>query len=510
MNPLTKPTTGIEDLPPEMINELFKHLHLKDLVACSLVNKRWYSIYAGFKVHRLAVTADKRQYPYSKWYQSEYWRAEDQEMCSDRKMFSRLLDRPLLSNLKHLALCGGGRPRIDLNQLNRFSQLVNLHVDLISLDEGSVHWNFLKLKVLVLDGVMSNRVPPSIDCPELSVLINKAEPNERSLDVKHPETIRKLETCMVGAQLAPFKGVECLVTEQFEAIDEATLQSLPKLKELHYKRPINQPFQDHSSEVGALERMKRTLREFVANAKALRGSDFKFCFAGFELTRVCVDEIDFGIRVVDESECLLNEYVYLKNYHLIDPNDTLEFISCLDYSNLIDVTRDIPSWVFKKLPGIRVITTSRRVKGIGHFFWFLKSVRSLHHLWLRHSRLGQEFYDQLPAFLPSLGALYLTESKKLQLDFDFIGQLAHLEQIEIELDYSPSFKVLTSLLRIPARLEARVELTFYFKEELCFVRKETGSRLWLADVPDDDDDDEPQTTFQSENQEEIVNFFEEL
>ena len=65
------------------------------------------------------------------------------------------------------------------------------------------------------------------------MLVYRESQDANLLQVNQPETIRKLETNMVGAKLAPFKNVECLVTRQFEAIRKATLQSLPKLKELH-------------------------------------------------------------------------------------------------------------------------------------------------------------------------------------------------------------------------------------------------------------------------------------
>ena len=55
-------------------------------------------------------------------------------------------------------------------------------------------------------------VVSSIDCPELNVLVYRETTNASLLKVKHPETIRKLETSMFGPKLAPFKNVECLVT----------------------------------------------------------------------------------------------------------------------------------------------------------------------------------------------------------------------------------------------------------------------------------------------------------
>ena len=123
MSSPTKPTTtSIDDLPPEMICELFKHLHPIDLAACSMVNMRWHSIYAGFEMHRL-VAANYRFF--GKWYHSGRT-IEDRQRCS-LEIFSRLANKPLLSNLKHLTLFTIG-VSFDLNQLNAFRQLVHLEI----------------------------------------------------------------------------------------------------------------------------------------------------------------------------------------------------------------------------------------------------------------------------------------------------------------------------------------------------------------------------------------------
>ena len=69
MSSLTKPAKlaiTIDDLPPEMIREIFWHLQPQDLVACSMVKNCWHLIYSGLKVSRL-VAVDYPYYQYSQW-----------------------------------------------------------------------------------------------------------------------------------------------------------------------------------------------------------------------------------------------------------------------------------------------------------------------------------------------------------------------------------------------------------------------------------------------------------
>ena len=107
-----------------MICELFKNLRLKDLAACSLVNKRWNSIYSGFRVHRLVIVESYFDHE-NKWYHSDRL-IEDNEWCCS-KVFNVLFASPLLSNLKYLAL-PNRRSEFDLNRLNSFDQLRQLEI----------------------------------------------------------------------------------------------------------------------------------------------------------------------------------------------------------------------------------------------------------------------------------------------------------------------------------------------------------------------------------------------
>ena len=174
------------------------------------------------------------------------------------------------------------------------------------------------------------------------MLVYNEHENARLLEVKHPETIRKLETNMFGPKLARFKNIESLLTQKLEVISEATLLSLPRLKELHYSAPISELWRWNSSRAGRLARVKGALRNFLDDVKLLKGSDFKFTFAGFQLTKVMLDQIDFGVKVIvsfprgirSECEVVSNEYVYTRNYHLIEPG-AVHFVRSVACSRLM-------------------------------------------------------------------------------------------------------------------------------------------------------------------------------
>ena len=205
MSTPAKPITnaaGIEYLPPEMICKLFDYLCPKDLVACSMVNKRWHSISAGIKLHRLIAIDYYYGNRPSKWFDSNQ-KIREREAVS-LAMFRRLAGKPLLSNLKHLAL--SGRFEIDLNKLNCFRQLVHLEIHLKD-PSGEAHLNLPQLKVLAFHRFNWN-CSLSIGCPLLSTLRYHGGFSNQ-LKVKQPETIRKLMTDICSPRwVAAFKNVQ--------------------------------------------------------------------------------------------------------------------------------------------------------------------------------------------------------------------------------------------------------------------------------------------------------------
>ena len=448
MSPTTTSTTSIEDLPPEMISELFGYLPPKDLVACSQVNKRWYSIYAAFKLQSL-VTIDSEDF--FRWYHSNQ-PIQEAEQCR-RWMFVRLAKKPLLSNLKHLALCDS-EFEFDFNDLNRFEQLVHLEMATFPSICGKIHLNLPRLKVLAIH-YWDRQCPLTIDAPELSTLLYGYEDAE-PLKVKHPETIRMLETNIDSGELGVFKGVKCLVTEEFEKISKTILLTLPKLRELRYDQDIEEVFAKECLHgAGTVNRVRKMLSQFMDGAKKLRDNDFRFRFAGLQLNNEKdVNKIDVQVHKRFGEEYVHNEYVYMKNYHLIE-SDALHFVHRVNYTSLLShVTGEFPRCFSQKFTGIERVEATAEVQDPDHFLWFLRSLRFLRKLELAWTKLGQEFYDQLPASAPYLASLVLGEGhckKGLQVNFDFFSRLSRLSELTI----GPAIwsKSLPSLTRSLSRLK---------------------------------------------------------
>ena len=506
MSPLTKPTTCIEDLPPEMISELFEYLPPKDLAACSMVSKRWHSIYAAFRLLRLVVTNYDSYYGLSKWKSSNRPILE-RELCS-LAMFGRWAEKPLLSNLKHLVLSGSFE--FDLSELNRFQQLVHLEI-IILWSKGKVQLNLPRLKILAFHEY-NDGAALSIDCPELSTLLYYEMEDKNFLDVKQPETIRRLETSRVNPEwLAQFKRVECLVAFKFRAISKATLLSLPELRELRYNDTIEDlikyTFSYEIDVVDRVKRVKQTVSKFVDEAKKLKGRDFRFTFSGFDMTNVNVDQIDFGVQDEEENEERVNEqvckeYIYMKNYRLIEP-DALHFVYCLNYTSLMSsVTGEFPRCFPQKFTGIDEVQVDGVVEDPDHLLWFLKSLKFLRNLeFTRDAGLSQEFYDQLPASARSLVSLDLgDQNSELHLNFDFIAQFSHLSDLKIY--RALSLRSAISLVRWLGRLK---EASIHFQSgEDRWIMKERDSTLWKIT------NNYSRPLFEDKNPDQIVNFLRHL
>ena len=500
-------TTTISDLPPEMILELFKRLDAISLVACSSVNKLWHSIFSGIKLDRLVVIGDPEKCPLKWRYSPKEKKIEDHELCSP-KLFPRLAEQPMLSNLKYLALLDHTL-RFDLNLLNKFTQLVYLQIIVDStcmhpLDEEfylgelrrrdlhlqnllrnienrinrnvphqlaniaqlgniaignverlqehdfnqvplTVNIKLPKLKVFAYTELNYRSYVLSIDCPELNVFAY--EKPGAGLHVSHPETIRTLYTSMSLSKIFKFKNLECLVIDQLEFMCIDTLQSLPKLQELRYDLKFESAYLARHRSVDYL---KRTWRRFLEVANRLR-PDFRLVFAGLHLTETNLMQIEVREHRKHGVVAVPDEYLYMMNYEMIDPEPNLVHVEQLDYHLLSDLIKEIPACFSQKFAYVQRVDVIGAVHDPVLLQSFLKALRgSLRKLRIDLPNLSQEFYDQLPELVDSLTKLELRENKEKQFNFDFIGKIPRLSSLNVEQPLL--FEPFRSLIRCSAEL----------------------------------------------------------
>lgn len=472
-----------------MIYELFNYLHPTDLTACSMVNKRWHWLYSGFKLPRLVIGDDPSHFYFPKsGFSSE--KIENQEIFYP-KTFDHLADQPLLSNLKCLVLCGVS-PKFDLGKVNEFKTLVHLIINVLYLPEN-LKLNLPKLEVLIF--CQSNGYTSlSVDCPKLNELIYYEVGEKNLLDLKHPESIKKLNTNL-GSKLTSFKNVECLFTQEFALVSKSTLRSLPRLTELHFEKNLNN---FKKFEIGMV---KQKLKEFMDNLAVLGQPGFKFRFAGFQLNKISVDQLDFGVQEGSDILCLENEYVYTKNRQLIDPDCALSFIRTVNYTRLMNlVTGELPSYFTKQLTCVEEVKLFGAIQNANHLLSFLKSMRALKNLIINGSQLLQEFFDQLPISAKSLTGLELQRDNddKTPINFDFVSKLS-LQWLYVHLCLS--LESLDSLIR--SSRSTRCFFYLRFKEHLFCIRKRKIPNVWIVE-------NFSRTLFETENADLVVDFFENL
>lgn len=257
-------SVSIVVLPPELITKIFKYMPLRDLIACSLVNKKWNLIYSGLAMRLFAFRHPQSdQFPF--WYGTNHLILNTSLLCTP-KMFRLLALKLMPPNIKYLSLAGVlPPPDLTGNMLGNFQSLVHLEVNFhrfifVNRIEHPV------LKVLALH--CKNTQSIEIACPELRILKYGEREGPSLLTILNPQTVRHLETNMFGPKLSPFTRVETLVTRQVAAITLNTLTALRSLRQFKFNGKFNLNEQD--AQIAKLD-----LTHFVRDAQRLQGT-FEF------------------------------------------------------------------------------------------------------------------------------------------------------------------------------------------------------------------------------------------
>ena len=406
-----------------MVNEILKQLPWFELTSLRSVCKLWNELVSVMTICRLIVDGNLESK--EKLFHSNRPHRKC-EVCHPN-LFIAQCKRPTFLNLTHLVLgnkfCDDSMC-FDCNRLNVFNRLVHLEIHCEMTNHLGLH--LPNLEILLL-GKNYDRIV-MLDCEKLRVLSYWWP--EHLLNVRHPETIRVLESDMSSAKLAEFKGLEQLkcTNNYFEynysSINIAKLISLKKLEVLYYT-------------VCDVNDLREDLEQIMRQKQRLGRSDLMVYFSGLRLIEEDLSDIDFELKK-DDNENLSIEQTYLRHYGRLQEQMLDE--QHVNYSDLFDAVDVLPEDYFRRFSNLRHVTA--RVSSPvdeQHFATFLRQIYCLQQLKLYGWNLSQRFFDSLSEF-SSLCLLYLssakarektTEHNEVQLNLSFIGKLKKMQVLEI-------------------------------------------------------------------------------
>ena len=365
-------------LSPESLCEVFKNLNLEELIKCRLANKYWYSIINDLvKVKRLVVG---RNYS-SKWYFTNELIKEEIECCHF-SLFLTQYKRSFLANLNYLFI-NPAYSNFDINIVNLFTQLVHFETIVGYKLNAINNLNLPNLQVFSFYTELGSG-NLTINCPKLKVLYYKNCHRKENLDIKHPNSITHLETCVYDEKLKMLKNIEYLITDNYKAIDESTLSNILNLKEFHFNRNIDSLILDLNYNPNKFNYLKDRFRLFMNQKRSLRMNSLKVFFLGIQFFEN-EDEINFDgllqhFSSVDRSGQNLEKF-FMNNYNRL--KDNLTFIHEVNYGNLMAAVNEIPNDFFKKFNSLNTVRSHGRIVNEEHFLSFLKSIKKLSYVDLR-------------------------------------------------------------------------------------------------------------------------------
>lgn len=269
------PSLTIDDLPLEMLCEIFKQLSPKELIKKKRVCRKWNQLISAMKIKRLNVVDvsynlfnDPAE---ALWYETHRPQLE-RDVCPP-KLLIAMFNSPMLDHLEYLRV--NNNPcfelaNFDYNKFNGLPMLVQL--DFSTIDQN-LSLNLPKLQIFSVTNINDPEHKLSLKCPKLQVLRYYEPAGANALHVEEPHKIRILDTSMFGDKLRRFQNVQVLKTDS--GCDPNFLESILTLKNLRSLQ-LNMP-QASLESIQTLIRALRSLTHFKL-------CEVSFKFKGIDLT----------------------------------------------------------------------------------------------------------------------------------------------------------------------------------------------------------------------------------
>ena len=411
------------DLLVELWHLIFKRLELVDLSACAQVNKRFNLMVKDFRIKEIAFI---RGTDY-KWFHDAFLPYEHQVEYSKASVLKRSS-----FNFEHLKKLKIGRwSSIDLNDINKFTQLEILDIDLKNYqNKKSLTLCLPNLRTLFVF------VPPAVPYLELNTprLWEVRTFHLEKLEFVHPESIQIISTFSHGGHLfVVFPNLEYLSftdllglldfqkSFEFEIFKEFSTTTIGKsLKKIDFFYSFN----------GYLERNLDIFRRIVQKVLDMQRPEMKVVWQGVQVTDANqLTEQQNMINAKNWSAFLLKRYEESKvNYHL----GRLEFnqaMGALQEAGFDPKSKEFTSELSEQLP-IRELKVYGQVNEPQLLVEFIVRSPDLGILRFKNSALNPSFFRCLLEIIEMNHIPLVLFENDLPLPFELVTKLLQLPKLE--------------------------------------------------------------------------------
>ncbi|XP_037052507.1 uncharacterized protein LOC119086038 [Bradysia coprophila] len=367
----------LNDLPVELLSQIFKHLPLTDLDNCRLVCRQFMLICDAIPITDLIFWNISSSYGSRK----DYW-----QFTNEQFSYSNLIDFHYekktghrwtfrLAKLKQLYYHGGVENPCFWNRLNDLHQLVHLRLEMNEFYFNAlriIQLNLPNLERLEIGEGYSEQCELHLNTPKLSMLtcsefeaIRIADPTT----IEHLELVRYTET---ADQLVNLKYLKV----NWKTIRHRKIWSIfGELQTL-----VCNSFDDDGPD------------DFDASMEAIRN----LLLIKKPHQKIYFQSVELVYRsTINEYEASKNILAFqISNYGSLCAN--ISHHGPLDYNELMRLTNgNLPVDFFQKYFNVRSVKVVGEVNKPEHLLWFLKRFEYLNRLEIDSSSVSQEVYNQL-------------------------------------------------------------------------------------------------------------------
>lgn len=462
-------------IPFEILKKIFGYLPFEDRIRLREVSRQW----------RYEIDSRNKELVIANSLVSVKW-FDDQKMIdhlnkikvkNDIKKFesTKLLESRYFDSIRKLCIIlhpdsNLKKPFIikKLDFLNRFTQLQTLYFSCITYLCDLKNRNYRELTVLrlpMLENLFiflaSDYVRLLMDTPKLNFLDTyKLE----SIKFVHPQSIKKLKTQLNDENLKQIHQLEMKSLEilKFETSKDNICQMIESIRDLDHLKELHlNPFDTDLKELMDYSKTRSSLLIYVHGILLKYWHELPAFYRSGKFN-----------GILDAFNLL----VYLKHYSSVTVH--LGFIEHLNYSdweiewqknqsisslssrNRLDDFRS-------KLINLKGIKINSQIKNYRYFIEFISNCHLVDHLDLIYTSLDQNFYSNLPNYLPNLDNLSIVETHELieKLNFDFLFSLNYFFVFAINYSLDLNF-----IKRLFIETECN-QVDFVFKGQNLYIKR---------------------------------------